>query len=309
MDSRFLVKRHDGISFMIVFAHLGVVLVPLFISAASGPGVLTVLCWLWFGLGMNGILNLLHESAHYHVFKYKIGNILLGRYIIAPLVFADFDGYRNRHWDHHKMLGVDGETKYAYMIDIRQSSLWKFFLFRCLLLQEALSKFFSQTGTASQSARVKGSQRWLARVFIFQLIFLLLLVIVANWTSHEEGWLTVARNALLAYVFVYIYGLMGLTVFMATLRAIAEHKTYDAVSTRQGYASLRNLKCNVITRTLMGAYGFGEHYTHHKAPGIPYYSLVSATWELAANNPSMLPRKGYVTVLREIIAGNPGAVH
>ena len=29
-------------------------------------------------------------------------------------VFTDFDAYRRRHWDHHRHLGVDGDTKDAY---------------------------------------------------------------------------------------------------------------------------------------------------------------------------------------------------
>jgi fatty acid desaturase len=57
----------------------------------------------------------------------------------------------------------------------------------------------------------------------------------------------------------------------------------------------------------MGAYGFGEHYTHHRVPGIPYYHLPAATREMAGEDPTMRPGKDYFAVLAEIILGRPEA--
>ena len=95
---------------------------------------------------------------------------------------------------------------------------------------------------------------------------------------------------------------MSLTIFAAALRAVAEHQLLaDAESDVQGYAALRNFKCNPITRFLMGAYGFGEHETHHMHPGIPYYKLPRATAELAAEQASLAPREGYFATLVTII--------
>jgi fatty acid desaturase len=51
----------------------------------------------------------------------------------------------------------------------------------------------------------------------------------------------------------------------------------------------------------MGAYGFGEHYTHHQHPGIPYYHLPAATMELARDNPLLRSDKSYFAVLEEIV--------
>jgi fatty acid desaturase len=103
---------------------------------------------------------------------------------------------------------------------------------------------------------------------------------------------------------VYLYGLMSLTVFMASLRAVAEHQHYaDDSSTQCGYAALRNFSCNPVSRYLMGAYGFGEHYTHHRVPSIPYYWLKIATQTLARDDASFLPRHGYFSVLATIVTG------
>jgi fatty acid desaturase len=109
---------------------------------------------------------------------------------------------------------------------------------------------------------------------------------------------------LVAYGFVFLYGLASVTVFMAALRAIAEHHQYDDESAHRGYAALRNFSCNTLSRFIMGCYGFGEHYTHHQIPGIPYYHLKAAALEAAQSDPAAIARKGYFQVLGEIIAGS-----
>ena len=43
-----------------------------------GPGWLTIAYWMFFGLSANGLLNLMHECAHLHVFKERRGSDLLG---------------------------------------------------------------------------------------------------------------------------------------------------------------------------------------------------------------------------------------
>lgn len=58
---------------------------------------------------MNGLLNLLHECAHYHVFTKRKGSDILGRWVLGPVAVADFDSYRKRHWDHHRKLGQDDD--------------------------------------------------------------------------------------------------------------------------------------------------------------------------------------------------------
>ena len=92
---------------------------------------------------------------------------------------------------------------------------------------------------------------------------------------------------------------MSLTIFAAALRAIAEHQLYGGSDFR-GYAALRNVKCNPISRFLMGAYGFGEHETHHMHPGIPYYRLRQATEMVAKEEASLRPQQGYFTTLFHI---------
>jgi len=292
-------KRSDSISLMIVAAHLSIVLLPVYVAAALGPGWNTVLCWVLFGTGMNGILNLMHECAHYHVFRERRWSDALGRGVIGPMVFANFDSYRRRHWDHHRFVGVEGETKGTYLIDIRGTKLFAFWC-RCAFMIEELRKF---AGQADPGATADGGLKiW--RVLVFHAMFSISLLVVSFAFNGSKGLEVVALSALISYGVVFLYGLASLTVFMAALRAIAEHQQYDDESAHRGYAALRNFSCNTLSRFLMGCYGFGEHYTHHQIPGIPYYHLKAAACEAAKSDPAAAARKGYFQVLGDIIAGS-----
>lgn len=297
MNPTYLTKRSDVVSLLVIGGHLLLVVSPIYAAAAMGPGWNTILWWFLFGVSMNGILNLMHECAHTHAFKNRRWSDALGKHIIAPMVFADFDAYRRRHWDHHKFIGHEGETKDTYLIDIRGMSLLKAF-FRCAVMVEAARKFLKQK--VGGAADAPPATAFLLNLLIFQLIFSVSLLLTARAFNADSGWGTAIIYSGAAYAIVYLYGLMSLTVFMASLRAIAEHQTYDEGSARSGYAALRNFTCNPLSRFLMGAYGFGEHYTHHRAPAIPYYRLPAATADMAQQDPSLRPEKDYFQVLFEI---------
>ena len=291
-------RRPDAISATVVAGHIGLVMSPMYLGAILGPGWHLVWLAMALGLGMNSILNLMHECAHALVFRKKQLSDVLGRRVLGPLLFADFDAYRQRHWDHHRYLGVDGETKDTYTVDIRG---WRvgLLLLRCLSTGVAIAKFRGQSSTTQPAPR---GLTWLSSLAVWQGAVVSSAVVVAWMARPADGPGSAVMRAALAYCVVYLYGLMSVTVFMATLRAIAEHQPYDGAPMR-GRAALRNFECGPLARCLMGAYGFGEHHTHHREPGIPYYHLAEATDRLAADDTTLRRGKGYFRVLGEIIAG------
>jgi fatty acid desaturase len=136
----YLTKRPDAVSLLLVASHLVFVLMPVFLAAWIGPSPNMILLWVWFGAGMHGLLNLMHEAAHGHVFRERSASYRFGHWFLAPLVVADLDAYRKRHWQHHRELGMPGDTKFTYRMDLAPSALIRF-AFRCLFLIEALGKF------------------------------------------------------------------------------------------------------------------------------------------------------------------------
>jgi fatty acid desaturase len=295
MDLSKLEKRLDWKSWLITSGHLVLVFLPMYAAAYEGFHWWWIAAWAWCGTLMNGLLNLMHECAHFHTFRRKELSDFWGRWLLGPLLFADFDGYRRRHWEHHKHLGVAGDTKDAYLIRISGASVLAMLL-GCLLFREALHKIELQTGERSVNT-IEGSRIWMLRTMVVQMLFLASVILVVG-RFGRHGWSQeILLTAAAAYAGVYLYGLATLTVFVANLRAIAEHQLEAGESSAHGRATLRNFRCGAISRLVFGAYGFAEHATHHLQPAIPYYHLPSSTFELAKEDGALLPTRTYLSQL------------
>jgi fatty acid desaturase len=293
-------KRADYTSCAIVVSHVMLTLGPAFLAAWIGPSPWWVALWLCMGLLMNGLLNLMHECAHYHVFQKRRGSDLLGRWLLGPLLLADFDGYRERHWKHHIHLGVDGDTKDAYLVDIRGARLAQLLL-KCLTLQTAAEKFRTQLGGKKPAAG--RSLPWIIRTALGQAVLLGLLVLVAGPIRGQALWPHGILVGSLGYILVYLYGLASLTVCAATLRAIAEHQIEVGQNSTTGRAALRNFDCGPLAWLVFGAYGFAQHATHHREPALPYYNLPEATAYLAAEDIEFSPSHKYLTEIITLARG------
>jgi fatty acid desaturase len=140
------------------------------------------------------------------------------------------------------------------------------------------------------------SHVWIVRLIVFHGVLLASLFAIAWWFGpHDAG--SVMLRIAISYAFVYIYGLVSLTLFAATLRAIAEHQNGADHPEVSGQAVLRNLICGPVGRLIFGCYGFAEHATHHFNPALPSYHLRNVTSELAIENPWLRPRVSYAAVL------------
>ncbi|MDG2304581.1 MAG: fatty acid desaturase [Candidatus Binatia bacterium] len=292
-------RRSDAVSLLVVAAHLAFVLCPVFLGAWVGVSPWLVPLWFWFGLAFHGMLNLWHESSHALVFQERARNEVLGRWVLAPLILGEFDTYKQRHWDHHRFVGEENDTKDAYLLDLHGSRVLGF-LVRCLTLQEAIQKL---KRTGDTSAATPPSSTWLARAAVVHGALFASLFFVA--LSNDRGPLLAFFAAGFAWGGIFIYGMAGLTLFVASLRTLCEHGVADDGTARVGRAALRNFACGPIERLLMGSYGFAEHATHHREPAVPSYRLREATAQLVEQGAAELRpcEGGYHARLREIVAG------
>lgn len=297
LDRRWFERRRDVFSWVVVVTDLALVFAGVLAGAAIGPKPVAVLAWLWFGLTFPTLLNLIHECAHRLAFRKRRSSDALGRWVLGPLALADFDAYRRRHWAHHRNLGVDGDTKDAYLVDIGGARFFRLLL-RCLCLREAVRKFTRQSPSTDEELPLGegvGLGRALARTALVQALLLASITTVAS--SAHDGVGPVAASVAVAYGCVYLYGLASLTVFAATLRAIAEHQLGPGTALSEGRAALRNFSAGPFGRLVFGSYGFANHATHHREPGIPHYRLPTVTAALALGEPALSPRQGYVATL------------
>jgi fatty acid desaturase len=294
-------RRPDWQSALITLAHIAITYLPIYLAAAQGPSAWLIVYWLWFGLMQNGLINLMHECAHKLAFRSAWLNEGLGGRVLAPLVITDFASYRERHWDHHRWLGTQADPKLVYHTDIRGPRLWMLVL-RCAVGIEVVRRLTESPpanddgGTTAASGKSGGLS---LRLVLTQAVFAASIAGVAL-LAHRGDLFSAALATACAYGGVYGYGSASVTVLAAALRAIAEHQVSGQDAATEGSAALRNLRCNALTRLLFGAYGFGEHATHHRRPGVPYYHLPQLTRELAANDAAFEPGTGYVGMIARL---------
>ncbi len=298
-------KRSDAISSVLVIAHIAFTLAPLYWAAALGPGPVLVALCVWFGAAMHGLLNLMHEAAHWHVFREREHSDRLGNWLLGPLVVTDFEAYRARHWQHHRELGLPGDTKFTYRMGLEPRALTRFVL-RCLLLREALGKLQHTSGldrasAASAAPAARPLPLWLVRAALVQALLVGSLLATA-YAFREPGSAPALVSAALAYLFVYLYGLAAVTSFVVAIRSVAEHRDGPDDVLRSGSAALRNFRSDPLSRLFLSGYGFADHATHHYHPGVPAYRLAAVTTQLAREEPRLAPRHGYLATWRLLIA-------
>jgi fatty acid desaturase len=304
-DQAYLAKRSDWVSGFLVALHLSFALTPVLLAARLGPSPILILLCLWSGASLHGLLNLMHEAAHGHVFQGRRASFGLGQWALAPLVVTDFNAYRKRHWQHHRELGTENDTKFTYKMNLSYGALM-WFGFKCLFLLEALGKFRHVSAVDRDEAVVpkSGSKipRWLLRGAGVHLLIGLFAVAVAA-QMHGPDFAAVMRNAALAYGFVFLYGLAAVTSFFTAIRSVAEHRPGLENDIPAGDAAMRNLKSNRVSRLILSGYGFAEHATHHERPNVPAYHLPKLTRELALEDSRFTARRGYLETCWLLIRG------
>ena len=283
-------KRNDTKSFIVIFWHMSFIFLPIYLSTLFKDVFIIFFFFIWFSLLSNGIINLMHECAHRLVFKNRHHCDFFGKWILAPLLFTDFNSYRDRHWLHHNKFGSNEDTKETYLEDIKGRKLIIIF-FECLFLKHALIKFLKPVKFNKNTNLVS-----LQRILIVQSIFFAT-IMTFNFIFSDANLANVMSQTLITYLTVYVYGLASIGVFISMLRAIAEHKILNSTSKNFGRGALRNLKSNFLTRMIFGSYGFSEHATHHKFPSIPYYNLVQATNFLKKENKFLEYSAGYINTI------------
>src|SRR4051794_40718017 len=296
--SELKLRRSDWISAANVALHLGFVFAPVLLAAWFGGWISIMICLVWFGITQNGVANLMHETAHRLVFRQNAWSDVLGRRVLAPFFLTSFELYRRRHWVHHSQTGNEHDTKTTYLLRCEGAPALAIFAIRCLFGVEAIHRFLN---TQKENKFVKplspGEKKdAFLSLAIFHFVFGSI-TLLAAWTGAGGSWSLTVINAALAYGLVYIYGMMSVTIFLSTLRAIAEHQIVGDDVETHGNASIRNMRPTLVSRFLFGSYGFCEHGTHHAYPVIPHYNLPGATLALAENRPELSYGKSYWGVL------------
>ncbi len=210
-------------------------------------GWLAMLIWSARCLSMLNLLN--HEAVHALLFSNRRLNDTIARYLLAPVAFTDFDGYRKAHLAHHKVeLGPDEPDVSMYAP--YPSGRWRLArrLGRDLV---GISGFKLLVGVSRAPMVIR------RRILLGQLaMFVITYAVTGRWWA----WLVV-------------WFLPWLTTWQVTnrLRAIAEHGGMEAGNDRR--VTTHVVTPGPMAGFMLAPYQAGYHLAHHVDTSVPWNKL------------------------------------
>jgi len=254
-----------------------------------------------------GLAILMHECAHYSLFKTRSLNQWLGRIFCGAPVLADLDGYRRYHMQHHKLAGTSIDPDYPNYksYPVSKSSLIRKTLrdfsgltavktlYALMLMNAGLLKYdMSYQSNSAERALSIGqiTQNLLSN------LFLPILVNAAMWAIlylSGQGWVYLLWW--ISYFTVYM--------FILRIRNAAEHASVPNLLDDDPRLHARTTYADWWERLSFAPNFVNFHMEHHLRPSVPCYNLKAFHHYL--KNKGVLGdvsvAKGYMSVVRQLV--------
>jgi fatty acid desaturase len=255
-------SKVDGGKVMLAFAvEILMVAAATWLSQATWFNPLTyLLAVIVIGTRIAGIGGLMHEAAHYRVFKNRILNDFVGEVMAFPTT-ASMAGYRNSHFAHHRELNSykDPDWTRNLLLDDYEFPMPQYLFVRNLLLNFAGFRIKQQLGGFHKNPETRDIP-----------------VLTARLRLAAFAGILVASIAFGFWQLLLLYWVVPLlTAFLGVryLRLAAEHYGVR----REGVLSeTRTVIAPLWELILLAPWGLNYHLEHHLYPGITCFNLGKA---------------------------------
>ncbi len=202
----------------------------------------------YVGLGI-----LIHDAAHNALFKTRLLNRILGRWLFSGPTLIDFDTYRNGHLAHHRHAGTvdDPDLPFVHAYPVKRESMRRKML-RDLSGRTGLRDGLYLIGMSIRHARVASL---VAHTAMLGGLYLL-----------DMPW---------AYA-TWWAGFIFVVPFCLRLRVMGEHGNVPDLLDKDARRHARTTHAGLIARTLISPNYVNYHCEHHFFPSVPGYNLPKA---------------------------------
>lgn len=266
----------------------------IWLSQATWFNPLTYLLAVFVvGTRLVAIGGLMHEAAHYRVFRNRLLNDIVGEVMAFPTT-ASMAGYRNSHFAHHRELNSEKDPDWRRNFGIDD---YEFPMPQYLFLRR-VAFYFSGLGTPRflrsfhDNPETRSIPVWTSRLRLLAFFLLFACAIALGFAKQ-----------LLLYWVVPL-----LTVFIGVLylKRVSEHY---AVRHEGVLSETRTIVAPWWQTILLAPWGLNYHLEHHLYPGITCFNLGKANRILMAD-PSYAANanvtRGYWGLVKELAAARPG---
>ena len=256
-------------------------------AAVVAHPVAYVVAFLLAGRGFALLSVLAHEGAHRLLFRNRVVNDVVGRWILAYPALVPFELYRRSHLSHHRdELGPDEPDVWLYAgYPVTKNTFW-----RRLLRDAFLISGWKRLRRLLGALTIRAGRPFALRILAGQVPVLVVLTLLDRPELYLALWL-----------------LPWMTVWQVLnrLRAVAEHGGMSRSDDKR--ATTHVVRQRPLARFWVVPYNTGYHLAHHVDMGVPFRNLPRLQRELVRSGwvTADIEYPGYLSLWRTL-AGSDG---
>jgi len=299
-------QRSNLIATWLVFFNWALIIAAFTLTALWPTPLVIIISLVLLANRQLGLAILMHECAHYSLFKSRELNRWVGTLLCAAPVIADLNGYRKYHMQHHIDAGTTADPDYPNYKNypVTKSSMGRKIardftgitglktLYATLLMNAGLLNYDMSYQSHSAEKKI-GFQQGLTNLIknlALPVTMHLLMWFTLYWLGH--GWL---------------YGLWWVSyftvyMFILRIRNAAEHGAVPDLLDKDPLLHARTTYASWWERLTFSPNYVNYHMEHHLRPSVPCYRLPSFHAYLQQrgllNHIDVAP--GYLHVMRQL---------
>ncbi len=264
----------------------------------SNPFLLPIVV-MWIGARQHALAILVHEGAHYHLFRNRKVNEIVSEVFLAWPLFITTHAYRGPHFAHHRHVNTDRDPDLMR----KQHAEWVFpktwTALGLLLLRDVLGlnthQQILEAVDLSDETKEK-SQRTDYYAMMRVLYYILVLVIVTYFRLWPM------------FLLLWILPTLTWLKMILRIRSIAEH---FAIENDHVYTRTRTTLPSIFEKWFVAPRNVNYHLEHHLYPSVPS-SRLPALHALLMKDPGFQSKahltSTYWGVLRECVGSHARAL-
>lgn len=303
-------SKSDARGWWILACNWGLIAVAFALPAVWFNPLSIVLSLVLLANRQLGLAVLMHECAHYSLFRTRELNQWVGHWLCGAPVLVQLDGYRQYHMQHHRQAGTTTDPDYPNYKNypVSRSSMRRKILrdlsgvtgvknlYAMLLMNAQLVDYnLSYKGTeVERDARARRRPLWwLAAPVIMNVVLWVVL-----WLAGH-GWLYLLWPA--SYVTTYM--------LVMRIRNAAEHAAVPDLLDADPRRHARTTYARWWERLSFAPNYVNYHLEHHWQPAVPCYRLKGFHEYLKARGylEAAEIATGYTEVIRRLVRTGPAA--
>ena len=279
-------QRVSGLRGIALVAHAWITIAAAMIVYAVWPSPLTLVAAIAvIGGRQFGLAVLMHEAAHWRLFRHPKSNDLIARRLCACPVGAELSSYRRRHYLHHRHTGQaeDPDLGLGAPFPVARATFW-------------WSVVRDLSGVTAGARAVEACRRYesasaawrrLRGPVAVNLVLLGALGALGQWRL---------------YVLLWALPLVTWFQLLTRIRNLAEHALTPG--TEDPLRNTRTVMAGFLARLLVAPYWVNYHLEHHLFVFVPCWKLRAARTLLLAKGygARMETATGYGDVIRRVTA-------